>query len=280
MPRRSRLAAERLRSGGEGGRKLGGGGSGARRPAARNETGAASAASLEGRNERRRTLNPSPDAPNDDEILELARAGARSEALTRFHAAHGARLGALCRRLTGSVSDGEDALQETLIQVDRSLPAFRGESSLATWAFRIATHVCLNRKRGLAARARHLDLEDGAGELAAEAADGGDPDAGCVSTFRAWVVEKALLGLPEGQRQALTLYDLEERTAAETGELLGIEANAVKQRVHRARKNLRQRIAREFAARGIDLEGVGVAGCVSGLFAGEAAAGEGAHVST
>src|SRR5690606_4783094 len=123
-------------------------------------------------------------------------------------------------RLTGSVADGEDAWQETMIQVDRALPSFRGESALSTWAFRIATHVCLNRRRGLAARATHVDLETGAAEIAAAPADGGDPDAGCVSSFRAWVVEKALLALPEGQRAALTLHDLEEMTAAETGAVL------------------------------------------------------------
>lgn len=212
-------------------------------------------------------------APVDDAaILELARAGARSEAISAFAAAHGARLAALCRRLTGSVADGEDAWQETLIQVDRSLPSFRGDSSLPTWAFRIATNVSLNRRRGLAARATHVELESGAGALAASPADGGDPDAGCVSSFRAWVVEKALLALPEGQRAAITLHDLEEMTAAEVGAVLGIEANAVKQRVHRARRSLRERIAREFATRGIDLGGVGVEGCVSGLFADDAPA--------
>ena len=63
-----------------------------------------------------------PTPVDDDSILELARVGARSEAITAFAAAHGARLAALCRRLTGSVADGEDAWQETLIQVDRSLP--------------------------------------------------------------------------------------------------------------------------------------------------------------
>lgn len=216
-----------------------------------------------------------PLAPvDDDAILELARAGARSEAIAAFAAAHGARLTALCRRLTGSVADGEDAWQETLIQVDRSLPAFRGDSSLATWAFRIATNVCLNRRRGLAARATHVELESGTAALAASPADGGDPDAGCVASFRAWVVEKALLALPAGQRAAVTLHDLEEMTAAEVGALLGIEANAVKQRVHRARRSLRERIAREFATRGIELDGVGVEGCVSGLFGDDAPAAE------
>lgn len=201
---------------------------------------------------------------DDAEILALARSGRRSDALALFQSRHGARLGAACRRLAGSHEDGEDAFQETLLQVDRSLGSFRGDSSLYTFAFRIALNVCLNQKRGLRARARHVPVND-AGLVAGER-DGGDPDTFCVSTFRAQVVERSLLGLPEGQRQALALVDLEEMTAAEAGALLGIDPNAVKQRVHRARKALRERIARAFAAKGVELSGFEEIGCVSGLF--------------
>lgn len=202
----------------------------------------------------------------DQEILELARAGGRSAALGRFHARHGARLAAACRRLARRTEEAEDALQEVLVQVDRGLGGFRGDSGLYTWAFRIAVRVCLNRDRGLRARALHVALEDEESRLVAGPERGGDPDLSCVASFRTWLVEQALLALPEGQRRALTLHDLEEMTAAETGALLGIDANAVKQRVHRARKGLRERIAREFAARGVEIDGLGAIGCVSGLF--------------
>jgi RNA polymerase sigma-70 factor (ECF subfamily) len=211
--------------------------------------------------------------PEDQEIVDFARAGGRSEALERFVARHGPRLAAACRRLGGSVAEGEDTMQELLVQVDRSLPTFRSESSLYSWAFRIAVHVSLNRRRNLAARATHVDVVDAEGRLVAGERDGGDPDFSCVSSFRSWLVEQALLALPEAQRTALTLHDLEEMTAAEAGALLGIDANAVKQRVHRARRNLRQRIAREFAARGVALEAMDEIGCVSGLFAESAASG-------
>jgi RNA polymerase sigma-70 factor (ECF subfamily) len=72
--------------------------------------------------------------------------------------------------------------------------------------------------------------------------------------------------LPEGQRLALTLHDLEEMTAPETAAALGIPVTAVKARVHRARRRLRERIAREFAARGVEIEAIETIGCVSGLF--------------
>jgi RNA polymerase sigma-70 factor (ECF subfamily) len=210
--------------------------------------------------------------PADAEIVELAMAGGRAKALRLFHDRHGARLAAACRRIAGSAGDGDDLCQEALIQIDRSLPSFRGESQLYSWAFKIALHLGLNRRRGLERRTPHVGIEEGAGRLAAGEREGGDPDLSCLATFRGWVVERALLDLPEGQRLALTLHDLEEMTAAEAGALLGIEANAVKQRVHRARRSLRERIASEFARRGVDLDGVGVEGCVSGLFGDEVVA--------
>jgi RNA polymerase sigma-70 factor (ECF subfamily) len=203
----------------------------------------------------------------DLETVELARAGDRAEAMRRFDEMHGARLVAACRRLTGSASDGEDAFQEVLLQVDRSLARFRGEAGLYTWAFRIAVNVCLNVKRGLAWRTPHVPLED-ASTLLAGAGSGGDPDFSCVASFRTWVVERALLALPDGQRQALVLCDIEEMTAPEAGALLGVDANAVKQRLHRARRRLRDVISREFAARGVALEGFEGIGCTSGLFRG------------
>lgn len=215
-----------------------------------------------------------PRMDGDAEPVALALAGDRDGALALFTNRYGARLAAACRRLTGNAADGEDALQEVLIQVDRGLAGFRGEADPYTWAFRIAVHVCLNRRRGLRARAVHVDLDDAGDALTAGPSEGGDPDGSCATTFRAWVVERALLDLPAGQRQALTLHDLEEMTAAETGALLGIDANAVKQRVHRGRKALRERIAREFARRGVAIDAVESMGCVSGLFSETLAGGE------
>lgn len=205
------------------------------------------------------------ESMTDQEVLAAVAAGRRDAALAGFVDRYGARLLGACRRLAGDPAEGEDAYQDVLVRVDRGLATFRGDSGLYTWAFRVAVHVTLNRRRGLRANAEHVALRDGA-------ATDGDPDASCASAFRTWVVERALLGLPDGQRRALTLHDLEELSAAETGALLGIATNAVKQRVHRARRTLRERIAREYASRGVPLDDFEAIGCVSGLFAAETVA--------
>src|SRR5688500_12187594 len=75
-------------------------------------------------------------------LLARAQAGgdAEFEALMRPHRA---RLRAHCYRMLGSVHDAEDAVQETLLNAWRGLPAFEARSSLTTWLYRIATRVCL-----------------------------------------------------------------------------------------------------------------------------------------
>src|SRR6266852_5680175 len=49
-----------------------------------------------------------------------------------------------CYRVLGSVTDAEDALQETLTAAWRGLPGFEGRASIRTWLYRIATSRCLN----------------------------------------------------------------------------------------------------------------------------------------
>ena len=193
----------------------------------------------------------------DSEIVRLHAAGDREEAMRLFAAQYAPRLRSLTRRLVRSDEEAQDAVQEALIQIDRSLPRFGGESALYTWAFRIAVNVCLNLQRGLRAKATHVELDD-----AAESGEP-DPDTMCIQTFRAFLVERAMRRLPEAQRVALALCDLEEMTAPEAAAVIGIDANAVKARVRRGRAALRELIAEEYRRRGVDIEDVGAITCVS-----------------
>jgi RNA polymerase sigma-70 factor (ECF subfamily) len=131
--------------------------------------------------------------------------------------------------------------------VHRGLPAFRAESRFSTWVYRIATNTALMFRRARARRPAesleaYLPRFDGDGRHAAEPADleaASRADELLDSRQLAEKARSALERLPEIYRAAFVLRDLEELTTAEVAELLGIDAAAVRQRVHRARLMLR-----------------------------------------
>ena len=78
----------------------------------------------------------------DGELLDAARRGDEG-AYGKLVEPHRRELHAHCYRMLGSVSDAEDALQESLLRAWRGLPGFEGRSSLRSWLYRIATNTCL-----------------------------------------------------------------------------------------------------------------------------------------
>lgn len=144
-------------------------------------------------------------------------------------------------RYVGHRAVAEELLQETLIRMDNGLPSFAGRSSLKTWAFSIARRVAADYLRhpdrktniiALDAIEEPIDPERGIDERVVV-----DEMNECI---RAVIDE-----LPETERAALILHDLEGLSAEQTAEVCECSLSAAKIRIHRARNRLREALAKQ-----------------------------------
>ena len=148
------------------------------------------------------------------------------------------------RRLVGE-AEAEDVAQETFVKVDRCLAGFRGESSMATWIYRIATNTAMDHLRKPGEQAKRQTSVPAADDTAADGDDGALMDAGPLAD--ALLIKKDMNecirglvdGLPENYRIVLVLSDLEGFTNAEIAGVLGLSLDSVKIRLHRGRQRLK-----------------------------------------
>ncbi len=141
---------------------------------------------------------------------------------------------------------GEDAAcdltQAVFLKVSQSLDSFRGESSLATWLYRIATNLAHDYSRSPHAQQQRREQQ-----LAEHESFDDLPDSSLAAMDSAYIrqemtdcIRRVVVGLPENYRAALLLVEFEELTNQEAADILGISLEAVKIRLHRARGILRQ----------------------------------------
>jgi RNA polymerase sigma-70 factor, ECF subfamily len=204
----------------------------------------------------------STDSVREQELLDAARSGDES-AFNRIVERHHAELHAHCYRMLGSLHDGEDALQETLLRAWRGLAAFERRSSLRTWLYRIATNVCLD---AIARRPKRV-LPVDHGPPFESTTDFGEPLVESV-----WVepypdetigmedgyaapaaryeqreaVELAFIAalqhLPATQRAVLILREVLGFSAREVSESLDTSVASVNSALQRARKSVNERL--------------------------------------
>lgn len=151
-------------------------------------------------------------------------------------------------RLVGEY-EAEDQTQEVFVRINRALPTFRGESQLSTWIYRIATNAAQDKLRSPAfkrvaameapedAVAGELEIPDqdvwtGQEALSLEQQIGQKGMVECFCDF--------LEALPPNYRTVVALSELGEYAAAEIAELLGLNLDVVKIRLHRGRVRLLQ----------------------------------------
>lgn len=162
------------------------------------------------------------------------------------------RMLSVTRRILRNEEDAKDAVQDAFVSAFRSLGSFEGGCQLSTWLHRIAVNAALMRLRSRKRKGEdsidHLlptFLEDG--HHAVEPAEWrDDAEALLASRENCAFVRECIDDLPDGYRTVLILRDIEELDTDETARALGMTANAVKVRLHRARQALRSLLEPRF----------------------------------
>ncbi len=180
-----------------------------------------------------------PDPLSDAQLLADHVAGdpAAFEELVRRHRD---RLWAVALRTTGDPEEAADALQDALISAFRRADQFRGDSAVTTWLHRIVVNASLDRLRRRAVRHAQPLPDDNDALPGAVVADPTDHLDQRVTQL---VVIEALAELPEDQRAAILLVDVEGWSVEDAAIQLDCPEGTIKSRCYRGRAKLAKRLA-------------------------------------
>ena len=150
-----------------------------------------------------------------------------------------------CARMTGSVMDGEDVVQEALFEAYRKLDQFDESRPLKPWLFRIAHNRCIDflRKREV-----RIDAEQGA--IAPETIE---PDESAALDLGD-ALEHLVINLPPKERASVLLKDVFDYTLEEIAELIDSTVGGVKAALHRGRTKLTETSPPAIASRSMEPE--------------------------
>jgi len=175
------------------------------------------------------------DEVRDDAALLRAHLAGDRDAFGELVTRHRERLWAVALRTMGDREDAADALQDALLSAYRAADRFRGDSAVTTWLHRIVVNACLDRMRRRKARPT-VPLPEEDGETGRRGV--ADPRDDLDRLELRMEIDLALRALPDDQRSAVVLVDVEGLSVAEAAELLGIPEGTVKSRCSRGRARL------------------------------------------
>ena len=179
----------------------------------------------------RAEANSRTEPPHADTVAVARRAAAGDRAAQRevFHALK-SRLHATLYRILGSNAQLEDLLQDTYIEIFRSLPSYKGEAQLSTWSDRIAVRVAFRFLR----RSSATKLEPAAPSLCLAVS----AEEGLVHREGVRRLYAAMNRLKPEYRIAFALFAVDGRSLREIADVTGVSLIAAKSRVWRARQQL------------------------------------------
>ena len=145
----------------------------------------------------------------------------------------------VCWHYTGDREAASDCGQDTMVRIWRSLDTYHGECAFETWIYRVAANCCIDYLRK-----RKRDQSESIEPLRETGFDPADPQAGTeekvIKAEERQRIREGIARLPEDQRDALVLTQLEGISYETAARRLGVSEGTVKSRVNRAREKLKE----------------------------------------
>jgi RNA polymerase sigma-70 factor (ECF subfamily) len=140
-------------------------------------------------------------------------------------------------RLLGNTEETQDAVQQTFIELYKSLPGYAGKSKFTTWLYRIAVNVSIQffRKRRTLDKKQATD-PDYAPDSSSE------KESAIERKELRHQIETALASLHIRKRTVVVLHDIESRTMEEISEILGVPVGTIKSRLFYGRDELKKKL--------------------------------------
>lgn len=186
----------------------------------------------------------------DDEQLMLAFKKGDARAFKTLVVRHRSQVFNFILRYTGHRQRAEDLLQETWLKVVRSSSDWEPKARFTTWVFTIARNLCVDSARKESHRqADSLDApvgKDPDGQALAEHvpdAEGHAPDRAAYNLALRPLLERAVMSLPEEQREVFLLREYQGVGFKEIAQVTGVNENTVKSRMRYALESLRKKLA-------------------------------------
>lgn len=180
---------------------------------------------------------------DDQQLIEECLSG-RNEAFGELVLRYQDRLFHSLLYVTGATDQAQDVTQEAFVHAFTKLSTFRGESAFYSWLFRIAMNAAVSRKRRDRRMSASLDAaRENAGHEPTDAHPFSEPSYPVEVSERQALVRAALAELSEEYRTVLVLKEMEDLRYEEIAEIVGCPIGTVRSRIHRARSELREKLA-------------------------------------
>ena len=168
----------------------------------------------------------------ESEDLKLAAACAEgnSAVFEDIYKKFGQRMKSIAYNHLGTISDAEDAVQETFLKVHRSAGTYTGEASFSTWIFKVLLNTCYDMLRKRKRRPAETSMDT----------IGDSRSAASIDDTKRITLRKMLQQLPEQRRSVFSLFEIEGMSHAEIAQILDITEGNSKWILFSTRKELQQ----------------------------------------